>query len=113
MEDYRNVQSTSYYTRPQPLIQAGQHAPTQKARAEQRLSINTAIWSPRPFRRRVFSTRSLASAWPEAGSSGRSLILVSVGSPAQLRQLPIGIERRKPALALPFSVVIPPWEYPA
>ena len=42
---------------------------------------DTAIWSPSPFLRRVFSTRSRASACPDAGSSGRSLILVSVGSP--------------------------------
>ena len=43
---------------------------------------DTEIWSPNPFRLRVFSTRSRASACPDAGSSGRSLMLVSVGSPA-------------------------------
>ena len=43
--------------------------------------LDTAIWSPSPLRLRVFSTRSLASACPDAGSSGRSLMLVSVGSP--------------------------------
>ena len=42
---------------------------------------DTAIWSPSPFLRRIFSTSSRASACPEAGSSGRSLILASVGSP--------------------------------
>lgn len=41
----------------------------------------TEIWSPRPFRLLVFNTRSRASACPDAGSRGRSLILVSVGSP--------------------------------
>ena len=48
---------------------------------------DTAIWSPSPFRRRVFNTRSLANACPEAGSRGRSLMLVSVGSPALLLSL--------------------------
>lgn len=43
---------------------------------------DTEIWSPRPFRLLVFNTRSRASACPDAGSRGRSLILVSVGSPA-------------------------------
>ena len=43
---------------------------------------DTAIWSPRPFRLLVFRTRSRARACPDAGSSGRSLMLVSVGSPA-------------------------------
>jgi len=47
---------------------------------------DTAIWSPSPFLRRVFNTRSRASACPEAGSSGRSLILVSVGSPVNHSQ---------------------------
>lgn len=43
--------------------------------------LDTAIWSPSPFLRRVFRTRSRANACPDAGSSGRSLMLVSVGSP--------------------------------
>ena len=46
----------------------------------------TAIWSPSPFLRRVFSTKSRANAWPDAGSNGRSLILVSVGSPSPAHQ---------------------------
>jgi hypothetical protein len=81
------------------IILAGPHVQTQKVQALLPISLiilrsttslttnsssryfDTAIWSPSPFRRRVFSTRSRASACPEAGSSGRSLILESVGSP--------------------------------
>ena len=44
----------------------------------------TAIWSPRPFLRRVFNTKSRARACPDAGSNGRSLMLVSVGSPVSI-----------------------------
>ncbi len=48
--------------------------------------LDTAIWSPRPFLRLVFRTRSRASACPDAGSSGLSLILVSVGSPVKIKR---------------------------
>jgi len=48
--------------------------------------LDTAIWSPSPFLRRVFRTRSRANACPDAGSSGRSLMLVSVGSPGTMDQ---------------------------
>ena len=79
---------------PTPTTQAAQKACSANAHLQTQLmhllTINsssryfdTAIWSPRPFRRRVFSTRSRASACPDAGSRGRSLMLVSVGSPAE------------------------------
>lgn len=48
--------------------------------------LDTAIWSPRPFLRLVFKTKSRASACPDAGSSGLSLILVSVGSPVRIKR---------------------------
>jgi hypothetical protein len=56
---------------------------------------DTAIWSPRPLRRRVLRTRSLASACPDAGSSGRSLMLVSVGSPWQKASVfKLGVQKK-------------------
>ena len=42
--------------------------------------------SARPFLRRVLSTKSLAVACAEAGSSGRSLISLSSGSPGTIDQ---------------------------
>ena len=47
--------------------------------------LDTAIWSPNPFLLLVLRTRSRAKACPDAGSRGRSLMLVSVGSPIFLR----------------------------
>jgi len=55
--------------------------------------LDTAIWSPRPFLRLVFRTKSRASACPDAGSSGLSLILVSVGSPVRINHQTISTNK--------------------
>ena len=76
--------------------------PINKSIITQKLTTNsssryfdTEIWSPNPFRRRVFKTRSRASACPDAGSSGRSLILVSVGSPMRYNILTLPSKKCK------------------
>ena len=46
----------------------------------------TLIESLRPFRRRVLTTKSLASACMGDGSSGRSTTLSSNGSPGMIAQ---------------------------
>jgi hypothetical protein len=123
--------------RQQRSIQAGRHVQTQRAPAVAESGrkigakkierttnsssryFDTAICSPKPFLRRVLRTRSLASACPEAGSRGRSLILVSVGSPvlmlnsqANIRENRTHLERltngqtsvdKTPVLVWPFS----------
>jgi hypothetical protein len=89
---YKNV---DYSSTTSTTSLADQHDQTQITRAKVvirqdgggSIRKDTAIWSPRPLRRRVLSTKSLASACPDAGSSGRSLMLVSVGSP--WRQKPL------------------------
>jgi len=100
---YTTYNNYRYTSQPPDLNQVGQRVPTRIEPTVKRKFLNsekkgseivvhttnsssryldTAIWSPSPFLRRVFKTRSRANACPDAGSSGRSLILVSVGSPS-------------------------------
>lgn len=63
-------------------VSAQARIPENERRRTASRNFATLTWSFRPFRLRVLSTKSRANACAGAGSSGRSWIVLSSGSPA-------------------------------